>query len=586
MTIHINKSYTGNAQVLGCDLETTGLDVFAGRSLSCAFSDGTDVWIYLDFYGWNEARRLLEDKNILKIFHNSVFDMMWIKRHMQADVCNMFDTMLAERVLTLGKRVPAALDEVLARYFGIFMEKDTRKEFIDHPGFAFRPVTNDQISYMAEDVLYLPRLREAQLSTAGDLLRTMELENEVAFAVVALQLGGITLDVDLWYQHKAHMQTIIEQSEQRMRAMIGDDFMLQVERVKQGVPYIEEIPGAEVNINAWQQGVPLLKQRFGTNAPNYQEATLQNYVDRGGEVGEFCELLLRHKHMSKLTGYGYDKYINPVTGKIHAEYHQLGARTGRFSSSNPNMQNVPRPAKGEPNLRHIFRSDTDDYVIIRADYSQQEPRVMAQLSGDPDMIKACNGTDVYIEFGKVAYGETIDKHDPRRHIMKTFVLATGYGAGADKLAAASGLSKQEAIKIRNLIRDKFPVMAQFGDKMYRQAVQYKFVSTMLGRRRWMDGNISFTEAVNSPVQGTAADMFKLAMVKIHKRLTNEIASGKLDTNTRLWNLVHDEIEVHCHKDQADYVNQLVIDLMEEAGSELCPDVKHIAESAIDMRWDK
>lgn len=583
MVIKINNPDPPTADVIAVDIETSGLDQHSDRLLSIALNDGTDTWIYLDFYGFDLVRPLIEDANKLKLIQNAKFEALWFKK-LGWTLRNIHDTLLAERVLAKDK-MPMGLEDIVGRRVGVLSTKDVRETFYEHPGFALRPVTNEQITYMKNDVAYLHMIWQQQIAEAQekDLVPTINLENKVVLAVADLEYHGLRLDVDLWLEQKAEYERLSKKADEDMRALIGE-FSILVERKKKGETYIAEVPTQQINLNSWQQLLPTLNQRFNANAPNTKAETLKEYAKQENELGRFCRLLLKHKSWRKRIGFDYDKYVSAVTGKAHPTYHQLGARTGRFSCSKPNMQQVPRPIKGEPNMRNLWTADCEDFVIIRADYSQQEPRVMAQLSGDKAMIQACNAQDVYVEFGKYAYGETITHDDPRRHLMKTFVLAVGYGAGLDKLETQSGLPKKECAGIRQSIRDTFPTMVNFGNRMHRQVAQYGYVTTALGRRRYLPN--SFTQAVNTPVQGTAADMFKLALVKIHDALTDMKSCGKISPNTRVWNLVHDEIEVHCRKDEVDIVLPLVKKLMEDAGKELCPDVLHVAEAEYGYRWDK
>jgi DNA polymerase-1 len=583
---------------MAVDIETSGLDPHQDRLLSIAVSDGTDVWILLDFFGFDYIREHLVDEDVLKIAHNAKFEHVWFKHHLGIDVLNWHDTFLTEKVIATDDSLPMSLDALVGRYGFGMMYKDVRATFEDHPGFAQLPVTAEQVDYMAQDVLFLGGIREQQVQYVDSmgLQQTVELEHSIIPAVSDLELNGVSIDIDLWFEQVVELERLAAQCDSKMREIIGD-FTLHVPAMKDKKPIVKEIPTSEINFNSPAQLREVFNKRFGEPTDTVNAAFLAEVAKENSDVGTFAALLLKYKGYRKRIGFNYAKFIHPNTGKIHPTYHQLGARTGRFSCSKPNLQQVPRPVKGEPNMRHIWTADSEDFVIIRADYSQQEPRVMAQLCGDPAMIAACNSDDVYIAFGTHIFGYTIAKGSEERHTSKTFVLATGYGAGINKLAAVSGKDARTCNEIRRKIRTTFPVMATYGGKMYRMWGQYGFVQTAIGRRRYFNYALVYTEdgrkidpnytvAVNTPVQGTAADMFKLALAKIHQRLTNLKECGKIHSNTRVWNLVHDEIGVHCHKDEVDFVLPLVQQLMEEAGTELCPDVKHIAEAEYAYRWDK
>jgi DNA polymerase-1 len=241
----------------------------------------------------------------------------------------------------------------------------------------------------------------------------------------------------------------------------------------------------------------------------------------------------------------------------------------------------------ELDFRKMWIADDENSAIIVADYSQQEPRIMAQLSGDKKMIEACNSQDVYIEFARMLYGCEVAKDSRERYIAKQFVLATSYGVGSSELSHRHGIPLEECNTVRQHIKRTFPVMAQFCANMERQALTYGYVTTVTGRRRYFKKGEKrlYTEAGNFPIQGTAADMFKLAMAKIYQWLTEEKKSGNIK-EARILNIVHDEIVAHCHKDDAKYVKENVCRLMEEAGKALCPAVSHYAEANISTCWEK
>ena len=561
------------------DIETSGLDPRLDQLWSVALSDGEDVWIYTS--NFERIKPLLLDPEVTKVAHNMLFEYTWMMHYIGVEIQGLYDTLLVEKIISEDDGLPMSLDEVIGRYCGVFLTKDVRKTFETHQ--AGKPFTNEQIEYMCNDVLYLGNIVDQQIVEVNkkNLQRTVELELDVLVAVAHLEYNGLAFDNDLWQTQVGTMQVMLLELETNMRELIGKDFVLEVPAKKKGEGYIKEIPCADININSPTQLKPLFEQRFGIKTGTTNAA----FLEECSEQNEFAKALLEHRKWSKRLGFDYNKFVHPVTGKVHPSYHQLGARTGRFSCSNPNLQQVPRPDKTGPNLRHVWVADSEDYVIIRADYSQQEPRVFADLCGDPAMIEACNKEDVYIEFGKHIYGREIEKGSDERYVAKQFVLATGYGAGVTRLMGASGRDEDYCITTKEIIQNTFPVMAEYAQKMYRQATMYKYVTTAIGRRRYFSVP-KYTEAVNTPVQGTAADMFKLALVKVHRGLTELKNSGKIDPKTRVWNLVHDEIEVHCHKDEVDFVLPLVKQWMEEAGREICPKVLHVAEADYSYRWDK
>lgn len=581
-------------KILGVDLETTGLDPIVDHILSVAVSDGEQTRIVLHTHDmFDQLYPMLEDASILKLFHNAKFDLKFIERAWGVEVNNIYDSFLAQRVLHNGEKLPASLDQVLASELGIYMVKDTREEFIDHPGFWKRPVTAEQLRYMADDVVHLPKLREAQLRqiSKDELGKTLKIELDVVKAFAHMELKGAKLDLPAWEQQMKYFESQIDLSDANLRAILGPSYTVDIERTKKKQKVMVPYSSDEINFNSTSQLRAVLAT-YGlvletTRADQLEEELLND--DTPEEVLPILEAILDLRKWKKRLGFKYETFRHPVDGRIYADFHQMGTDTGRASCSKPNRQQVPYATKpDEPNMRHVWVPDGPEYCLLRADYAQQEPRVVAQLSGDHKMIAACNSQDIYVEFGKITYGKTIEKGTEERQIMKQFVLAVGFGAGIKRLHRSSGLPSEECDRIRSLIRASFPVMASYGERMERMMNMYGFVTTASGRRRYFPNmaDRKFSEAVNTPVQGTAADMFKIAMAKVHDFLTNEIKRGMIDSNTYIWNIVHDELVIHCAKKDVDYVSEHVKQIMEEAGHSLCPDVLHVAEVQIGDTWDK
>jgi DNA polymerase I-like protein with 3'-5' exonuclease and polymerase domains len=566
--------------------------------------DGKQSWIYLHTHGIvnNEyLKALFADPDIIKIAHNAEFEMLWIKQHCGIDLVNVYDTQLAEQILSAGKELPCALRDVIARRIGVEIPKETRNEFIDHPGFHVRAVTNEQVDYMERDVKYLPAIREQQLEeiSKAAMGKALALELLVLPVIVNLRYHGLKFDIVGWEEVRKQIETKVQEIELQVRAALAGIpmFMAKTKNHTRTVKaedgsktketWVEEfeveLTAEEINLGSTKQ---LLIAFAALDIPltSTGEQVLADWMGRSDDerANHFLTLLLDWREWNKRLTWDYPKYINSVTGKIHPEWRQMGADTGRLSCRAPNLQNVPRPNGSGPNLRKLWVPDEDDYMIICADYSQQEPRVLAQLCRDPGMIAACNQKDVYIEFAKHMYGRTVEKGSDERQIAKQFVLAVGYGAGPDKLHRTSKLPLDECKRIRDIIRATFPGVVVWGQTQLRHLQQYGYTTTLTGRRRYFPdvNQRRYTTAVNTPVQGTSADMMKLALIKVNSFLTSR------QFRARIWLTVHDELEVMVHRDDVNELLPHVLTLMEEAGSQLCPDVTHIAEARVFPTWDK
>lgn len=581
--IYINRIPRDWPAELGLDIETTGLDPFTGQILSVCLSDGHDTWLFTRKF--EVLKDVLEDETVTKIIHNAAFDVKWLQIHLNIVVKNVFDTLIAERLLNMGKQQPNDLKFVLAHRFGVVLDKETRESFEDRVSFDEKPMTTDEFEYIIHDVEHLPRLKAAQMAEVSKktLGRVLKIELDLLPVVIQMETEGVRCDVDLWEQYLPQFSEQVNLHETKLREFLGEGYVLPVQRTKKGEKVVVEVPVEDINYGSPQQ-INALFAQMDIDVPNTSAPILAEWLEENKDHpnARFVDYLLAFRHWQKLSGWDYPKYVHPVTGMVHPHWNQLGPGTGRLSCSDPNLQNVPRPTPGEPNLRNLWIPDTKDYVILGADYSQQEPRIFAHLCQDPAMIEACNNEDVYIEFAKYMFGRTIEKDSEERYIAKQFVLAVGYGAGAQKLHKTSGLPLKECERIRNIIRDTFPIMVSWSQEQYRKVMTYGHTRTAVGRIRYLTTayDRKFTNAVNSPVQGTAADMTKYAIV----RCNNYLKSHNLDA--RVWITVHDEIEIQVPKALAESLLPAIINEMEEAGKEICPSVLHVAEGKIYEVWDK
>jgi len=604
MNLKINRAPTPadiKNGLVAVDLETTAKEPFDGRIFSITLCSGDDVWVLT--HNYKSLIPVLTDPGITKIFHNALFDMSWLKWFLRVDVWPVYDTLLAERVLNTGYRPgekPNDLESVLARTFGVMLNKEVRERFFGYTG----PLDNELLSYMIEDVTYLERLREKQLEQISKyaLGKVVRIEFDVIPVVVDMYLGGVKFDESLWEQYLVQIDERIQQYEDALRGVLGPEFVCPIERKVKKQPVTVELLVGDINFNSSAQIVAVFNA-IGINLTTTDQKVLSEKIAGGKYKGrslEFLTTLLQYKHWKTMQRWKYTKHINSHTGKIHPSWNQIEADTGRFSCSEPNMQNVPRPTEDEPNFRRLWLPDSSDYVIIAADYSQQEPRILAQLCQDSAMLKAASEDDIYLEFARLMYGREIFKKDPERQVAKTFVLAVGYGGGPKTLALSSGLSLDHCAEIRTKILNAFPGMDSWGKQQLSNLITYGYVSTISGRKRWypelLNPKRHLTEkeifskyanqARNTPVQGSAADMMKMALVRVNTMLRKEgvFVTGKL--NNRMWITVHDELEVHIHKDLAEVYYPKILRTMEEAGSVLCPDVKWLAEGKILEKWDK
>jgi DNA polymerase-1 len=574
---------------LAFDIETTrhdgkNSDPYSDRIVSLQVSDGDNVWVLRNNY--QSASPFLTNPDIKKLAHNASFDVKFLKHHLGGiEINNIHDTLLAERLIQSGRDgVSNGLDEVLARRTGVYTDKSVRDQFANHYG----DFTEQQLDYMAKDVVYLPKIRQQQLDEIGKagMGRVLSLENSIVPVVAQMELDGIGFDREMWKEHLIWFEQKKEEIKQRVAEYLD-------------VPSQASLfGGMEIGINlSSTEQVKTQLAELGINLFDTREATLQDTIEyhtttelsNQGNAVRFMRDVLEWRGWEKLIGYAYHTHVNPITGRIHASWNQLAAQTGRFSCSNPNLQQVRRPVEGEPNLRAAFIPDYGEVLVI-ADYSQQEPRVLAQLVGDPAMLRAASETDMYTALGEPVYNRKITKKDAERQRLKIGLLAYFYGAYAKKLAYVLGVSFEEAQAFVSRLDTAFPKAIQNGKQRVQFVAQRGYMTSLMGRRCWLLGAVGASQdemwryrnqALNGPVQMSSADITKLAM-QLFYTWTKENGYDRV----RIRMAIHDELVVSCPETQADEVLYNLKAAMETAMSMICPDVRPEVEAGIKPHWTK
>lgn len=581
MTIHqVNALPSWDTPIAAVDIETTVLygsdaDPFRDRIISIQVSDGENDYILRDNY--SSVIPMLVNPEIKKLGHGLSFDLRFLNHQLGIETFNVHDTLIIERVLTAGDNTRGnGLGEVLARRCGVFSDKTIRDQFKNHVG----PMTQQQIEYAAMDVHHLLNIYQQQVKEISNfgMGKIMALENALVPVVVQMELMGVAFDRELWNK----CVSWVEQKIDLVKTRTADLLELQKQYSLLGGLSIP------LNMNSGDQVLDQLR-KLGYILLDTNETTLQDFlvtVTSDSVVGQFVECVLEYRGLEKLKNADYPKYINPTTGKIHSSFNQVQARTGRFSSSNPNLQNVRHPTEGEPNFREPFMA-YPGYTLLGADFSTQEPKIMAQISGDENMRKASNSTDMYSALGSIAYGEEITKKDPRRQMLKITLLGDAYGSGVNNTARQLGASVEVAQNIRAELRKSFPGFYKWAQNQKYFAAQNGYVKTIWGRRNWVLGAKGASSddlnryeriAVNSPIQGSAADITKLAMVKLADRLRERALVATFCLQ------VHDEIVLQCPDEQIEDTRTFLETSMLDAMQEICPDVMPKVDSYTNKRW--
>jgi DNA polymerase-1 len=303
-----------------------------------------------------------------------------------------------------------------------------------------------------------------------------------------------------------------------------------------------------------------------------QYATGEDVLTKLANQHKICNDILTFRELTKLKSTYVDalpELVNPKTGRVHTSYAQAVAVTGRLSSNNPNLQNIPIRTERGREIRKAFIPRDENHVLVSADYSQIELRIVAAISGDENMCEAfSSGKDIHTATAaKVFNVPESEVTKEMRYKAKSVNFGIIYGQGAFGLAENLGISRTEAKEIIDNYKKQFPKIQQYMDDTIAFAKQNGYVQTLMGRKRWLKdiNSANFTirgfaerNAINSPIQGTAADMIKLAMISIHETIQQKQLKSKMILQ------VHDELVFDVLKEELDIIKPIILDCMKNA----------------------
>lgn len=507
-------------------------------------------------------RPALTNPAIAKVAHNAKFDCMILERYGVAVSPVKFDTMIAEWLSDPATKHKGLKD--LARH-RLGVEMTDIEELIgrgkSQVTFAEVPIET-AAPYGAADAdmtLRLLPLLQGELEEKG-LTKLIDLEMALLPVIADMERAGVRIDVDFF----RHMSQDLSAA------------MLKLEQT------IYEIAGEPFNINSTQQLSDILFKKLGLPREGLKKIASGHYstaadvleglkaVDTTGIIGAIIE----YRELGKLKGTYVDalpQMINPQTGRIHTSFSQTGAITGRLASSNPNLQNIPIRSEIGQQLRRGFVTEPD-WLFLSADYSQVELRILAHITQDETLLDAFRQEqDIHTATAAAIYGipvEQVTKN--QRRFAKTINFGLIYGMGPFRLARETGLTLSEAEKYVAKYFAQFPGIERYLEQTRRKAHVDGYVETLFGRRRYfpvfkssMSGSNrqavqrAEREAVNHPIQGTAADIIKYAMIRLHDAL-------KARYRARLLLQVHDELLLEAPREEIDEVRDLVVEVMSSA----------------------
>ncbi|XDZ65193.1 DNA polymerase I [Alphaproteobacteria bacterium LSUCC0684] len=526
---------------------------------------------------------LLASPDVLKVGHNLKYDGHVLGRAINGKfrIAPVDDTMCLSYVLDAGRQSSHKLDDLAEIHLGHSMIK-----YEDVCGKGAKKITFDEVSpedamnYAAEDAditLRLWQILKPRLAQEGKTSVYERLERPLIPVLVQMESEGIRVDRQALASMSQHFAARIAELEQRIHALAGETFNIgspkQLGEILFGKMGLEG--GKKSKTGAWSTGADVLDDLAASG------------VDIAREVLEWRQL-------SKLKSTYADALvtsINPETRRVHTSFSMVGASTGRLSSSDPNLQNIPIRTPEGRQIRTAFVPE-DGAVLISADYSQIELRLVAHIAGEASMIDAFRaGVDIHAQTASEVFGVPLDDMTSEtRRRAKAINFGIIYGISGFGLARQLGIPQGEARSYIDAYFDRFPGIKQYMQDMKLKAREDGYVETLFGRRLYIQGitasnpaqrGFAERQAINAPIQGTAADIIKLAMVMMPPVLK------EAGSPARMLLQVHDELIFECPEAEAEDAMALIRQVMENAASpRLELDVPLVADASFGKSWDE
>lgn len=561
------------------DTETTNLDPLLARILGCAFSFEANKGYYVNFPDdFEESKAILEsfnpffqNKDIEMVLQNAKYDIKVLWNYDIEVEGKIFDTMLAHYLLEPDQR--HNMDYLSETYLGYKPVSIT--ELIGKKGknqLSFDTVPLDKATeYAVEDAdITLQLKQQFEPILQSEEVRSVFDRIEIPLIKVLgrMEREGVNVNTEFLANYSKELETE----------------SLEIEKT------IYEQAGVKFNIASPKQLGEVLFDHLKLDAKAKKTKTGQYKTDEStltklADVHALPKMILEYRHNQKLKSTYVDaipRLVNPNTNRVHTNFAQAVAATGRLSSTNPNLQNIPiRTEKGRE-IRKAFVPRDEDHILVAADYSQIELRIVASMSGDEAMTEAfVNGLDVHTATAAKVFDVPLDEvTKEQRYKAKSVNFGLIYGQGATGLSQNLKIKRSEAQELIDSYFEKFSGIKQYMDDTIKNCRDYGYVKTLMGRKRQIrDINsqnrtvVGFAErnAVNAPIQGSAADMIKLAMINIDAALRLQGFKSKMILQ------VHDELLFDVHKDELDRLKMLIKPLMEHAMPLKVPTVVEIGE---------
>ena len=548
------------------DTETTGFDIFNDRIVGMSLAvKPFEAW-YIPFKEENTAeytqivRPLFEDEGIAKIGQNIKFDLMVLRR-LGLDIRGRkYDTMILHYLLDPESRHNMnALSEKYLNYKPIEIETLIGK--------GSKQLTMDLVNvervkeYAAEDAdvtLQLKHVLYLQVEKIGLQHLYFEVEEPMIAVLADIEMAGVRIDSGALAEYSVELSRRLAELEAAIRAEAGE---------------------STLNINSARQlgEVLFAKMRIAEKpkmTKTKQFCTDEDYLQTFARKHRIVDLILEYRGVKKLLSTYVEalpQLVNRTTGRIHTSFNQAVTATGRLSSTNPNLQNIPVREEMGRRIRRAFIPSDSDHLLLSADYSQVELRLMAHLSGDESLIAAfAHGEDIHAATAAKLFNKTLDEvTSEERRRAKTANFGIIYGISAFGLSQRLEIPRKEAKDIIDGYFESYPKVKEYMDDVVAKAKEEGFVSTIFGRRRYLNDisshnavarGLAERNAVNAPIQGSAADIMKIAMINVHRRFAAEGIRSKVILQ------VHDELVVDMLRSEQERVAAIVTECMESAAA--------------------
>lgn len=574
------------------DVETTGIDQMSAELVGIALAVDEETGYYVPVGHKDSLGEQLEigfvldaleapltNPDIPKYAHNAVYDVVVMQRY-GIDVSPVgFDSMLAEWVrdpiskfLGLKNFARQELDIHMTEISELIGKGKNQKTMAE-------VAISKAAKYAAADgVVTLKAVKF--LKKELDKLDANKLYHEIDMPMIPIiadmQSNGVALDIDYLAEMSTRLSELISELETEIRAM-ADDETLNINSPKQ----LSEILFNEDKLNLPKEGISKTTHGFST-----AQASLDELRDAHPIINKISE----YRELSKLKGTYVDalpELVNSQTGRVHTSYNQTGTSTGRFSSSNPNLQNIPIRTELGREVRRAFIAP-EGHKLLAVDYSQIELRIMAHISEDKTLMQAfAEGQDIHQATAAAVFDiEPDDVTYEQRSFAKRVNFGLMYGMGSFRLARESDLTLGEANQFIETYFNRIPGVKQYIDMTEKQALEDGYVETLLGRKRYFrhlqDGKTAgnrvrgeLRAAINMPIQGSAADILKIAMIQLHETLNHSPLRAKMILQ------VHDELVLEVPDDELEETTHLVVETMQNA-YEL--NVPLVANADVGQNW--